>query len=175
MFGMSCAAAEIARNTHTSASAARKTKWACVRRGLADDNPAAETVVFVVNSVIVELTGARRGERTRRAALPGRQEAHDVDLGTIAMIGIRAALDVVRDVVVVDERHAAADANRGLERKQTEWRDRHARGERGCSRLWRWRRRGCRGRRGRRRDRGRAGRRRRGARPAARRAQHRYG
>src|SRR5262245_49936736 len=147
MFGMSCACALTASRTHTITSAAengevgralsgsptrtrhgsrhRKTKSA-----LTDDNPTAETVVFVVDRVVVELTRACGRQRTGRAALARRQEADAVDLRAIAMIRIGTTLDVVGDVVVVDERHASAHADVRLVRQQTKWRDRHARRER---------------------------------------------
>ena len=112
MFGMSWALAidESSRNTQTT---------------LPDDNASFESVVFVVNGVIVVLAGPLGRQRVRLPALSGREKADDVDLGAVTMLGVRSALNIMRQVVVVDEGHAPADGNRRFERNQPELSNRH--------------------------------------------------
>src|SRR5882672_12361959 len=136
MFGMSCARAPGGPSRRIATTRRRATS------NLLNDNPAAETVVFVVNRVVVELAGARSRQRAGRTALTGGQESDNVDLRTITMVRVRAALDVVGYVVVVDEHDAASHSDRRLEREQAERRNRH--GRRGWRSRWRGRnRRGC--------------------------------
>src|ERR1051325_1243782 len=110
----------------------------CTAESSPNHNPSTKAVMIMLG-VIVVLARTRDGQWIGRSALARRQEADLIDFGTIAVIRIGTALNVVRDDVVVGERDAAADGDRCFKRDDSERRNRHAcRTGWGCGRrLWR--------------------------------------
>src|SRR4029450_6548977 len=84
----------------------------CIRSP--DDEAAGEDGRMILMIVIV--AGASLRQRRGLTTLAGGEEAYRVDLATVRRGGIRAAGDVVRLHVIVDERHPLANGDDELTR-----------------------------------------------------------
>ena len=72
-----------------------------------------------MKAVVVVVTGPNGSERVRLPGLSRREKSDRIYLETVTMLRIGASLDIVRDVVVADEHHASACADRDYRRRHT--------------------------------------------------------
>src|SRR5258705_12900422 len=119
----SCALAIDATREQTINRHEQRGRSRSARRALPNDNPAVE--VGCVKAVVVVVTGPNGGQRVRLFALSRREKPDRIDFETVTMLRIRASLDIVRDVVAIDEHHAAARDDRDLEWCHTARGNRH--------------------------------------------------